>query len=373
MEMEAKIPPARPERLKSLDILRGFDMFWITGGEGLFHALAAATGWGLFNTVSQNLHHAKWEGFMAYDLIFPLFIFIMGVAIPYALMPRIEEGGSLRNIYKKIFRRFLLLVVFGIFYNQVWLQDWSNPRIASVLGQIGFAYLFAAIIFLKNNTFKGVLAWMLGILAGISVLQLWTPVPGYGAGELTQAGSINAYIDQLLLPGLLLDSTFDPEGLLNNVSAIGIALMGVFSGLILRKAEMDGKRKFFILVGLGGLLLILSYLVEPYYPVIKKAWTTSFNLRAGGFSFLLLSIAYLVVDVWKYDRWGFYFKVIGVNAITIYLGSSFIDFSFTSRAVLGGFLINLGDWAPVIISAGALALEWMVLVWMYRNKIFLKV
>ncbi|RPI41020.1 MAG: DUF5009 domain-containing protein, partial [Bacteroidetes bacterium] len=137
----------RHERLESLDILRGFDMFWITGGHTLVATLAAATGWVFLETIENQLHHVRWEGFHFYDLIFPLFIFMMGVAIPYALLSRLESGTPKRKLYGKAFRRFVLLVLFGIVYNQAWLPDWTNPRIASVLGQIGFAYFFAAVIF----------------------------------------------------------------------------------------------------------------------------------------------------------------------------------------------------------------------------------
>ena len=133
---------SRPDRLKSLDILRGFDMFWITGGSALVVTLSRATKWPFFEAIEIQMDHVAWNGFHFYDLIFPLFMFIMGVAIPYAFIPRLEAGTGKKALYRKILKRFIILVVFGIFYNQTFMPDWTNPRIASVLGQIGFDYFF---------------------------------------------------------------------------------------------------------------------------------------------------------------------------------------------------------------------------------------
>ena len=364
---------SKPERLKSLDILRGFDMFWITGGEGLVFALGAATGWSFMKTVEEQMHHVKWAGFHFYDLIFPLFIFIMGVAIPYALTSKIEKGIPKVDLYKKVFKRFILLVIFGILYNQAWLQNWSNPRIASVLGQIGFAYLFAAIIFINFPKLKSIIMWIIGILVAYALIQLFVPVPGFGAGNITPEGSFNAYFDQLFTPGRLIDETFDPEGIFNNISAIAIALMGVTAGFILRQKNYSPYLKFTVLLATGLVLVGLTTVLKDWYPIIKKAWTSTFNLQAGGLSFILLAVFYLVIDVWKINKWGFYFMVIGVNPITVYLGAAFINFNFTSEALFGGFALLLGDYGPVLISLGTIGLIWGGLYLLYKNKIFLKV
>jgi predicted acyltransferase len=363
----------KPERLHSLDVLRGFDMFWITGGEGLIHALGLATGWGIFKTLGDQLHHVKWAGFAAYDLIFPLFMFIVGVAIPYSLMTKIQKGTSSKLIYQRIIRRFIILFIFGIIYNQYWLNDWANPRIASVLGQIAFAYFIASIIFMQTQKLKYIIIWTTGILVGYGILQLFISIPGFGAGQLTPEGSINAWVDQHFLPGLLLDGTFDPEGILNNFSASAITLLGIIAGLILRKNDLTQYRKFMILLITGIVLSIISSLLKDHYPIIKKAWTSTYNLRAGGLSFMLLAVFYLIIDIWKIRKWSFYFKVIGVNAITVYMGTHIIDFEFTVKGLLGGLTMYMGNWGPVLISLSYLALVWVCLYALYKNKIFLKV
>ncbi|MFC2099181.1 DUF5009 domain-containing protein, partial [Bacteroidota bacterium] len=206
------------------------------------------------------------------------------------------------------------------------------------------------------------------------LIQNLIPVPGYGAGELTPEGSINAFLDQRITPGRLYGGTFDPEGVINNFSAVGITLMGTLAGLILRSNTIVNQfRKVIILAGLGTIFLILAYILRGWYPVIKSAWTSTFNLHAGGISLLLLSGFYLVVDVWKYKNWGFYFKVIGVNSITIYMGYRFIGFQGISDKLLGGLAIPMGDYGDLLITLGYLAIIWFCLYWLYKNKVFLRV
>jgi len=365
---------SKPDRLKSLDILRGFDMFWITGGSALIAALSRATNWTFFELMEKQMDHAVWEGFHFYDLIFPLFMFIMGVAIPYALVPKLQSGVSKTILYRKVLKRFVILVVFGIIYNQSFMPDWTHPRIASVLGQIGFAYFFAAIIFINTPSVRSVIIWIIGILVIYGAIQNFVPVPGYGAGILTVDGSINAYLDQRITPGVLYQGTYVPEGIVNNISAIGIALMGTLAGLILRsQSSLTEYKKFLLLVALGTSFLVLACILKSWYPIIKKAWTSTFNLHAGGISFLLLAGFYLVVDIWKFQKWGFYFMVIGVNSISIYMAYRFISFNGISENLLKGFSMHLGDFGDILISLGSLAIIWIGLYWLYRKKIFLRV
>lgn len=361
------------ERLRSLDILRGFDMFWITGGSGLVAALATATGWRWMGALEQQMHHVEWQGFRFYDLIFPLFIFIMGVAIPYAFLPRLESGVPLGKIYVKILRRFAILVIFGIFYNQTWLPDWSDPRIVSVLGQIGFAYLFGAIIFIHTRKLLPVVLWMAGILIVYGVLQNFIPVPGYGAGVLTEEGSMNAFLDQRITPGRLLEVVYDPLGIFNCISAITLSLMGIMAGLILRGSSPGRYGKVLILVLIGAGFIGAGLLLEGGYPVIKKAWTTTYNLVAGGISLVLMALFYLIVDVWQYRKWGFYFKVIGLNSITVYMAVAFISFRGISVNLFEGIAMHLGEWGGVLVSLGELAIIWTCLYLLYRNRIFLRI
>lgn len=372
MNTKEKSNPAS-ERLYSLDILRGFDMFWITGGAYLFVELANFTKWGFLEKFSHLLEHVEWAGFAPWDLIFPLFMFIAGVAIPYALIAKHEKGVPKSELYKKVTRRLIYLVVLGFVYNGFLRFEFDSMRYASVLGQIGFAYFFASLIVLNVKRFRSLIIWVAGILAGYAIIQLLIPVPGVGAGVLTPEGVINGYIDRMLLPGRLHGEIFDPEGILCIVSATGITLMGAIAGRILRNGDMGQYRKVIILAVTGLGLLLIGLILKNWYPVIKKAWTTTFNLYAGGISFMLLALFYLIADVWKYRKWGFYFKVIGMNSITIYLGVKVIDFRHTSDFIFGGLAQHLGSFGPVLAVVAYLAVVWLFLYYLYKKKIFLRV
>ncbi len=365
----------QPERLQSLDVLRGFDMFWIIGGGGLIIALAETFKWNWLEVIAGQLEHVKWAGFHFEDLIFPMFMFISGVAIPYAITAKVELGVKRSELFNKVVKRGIILVILGIVYNGALKNGFSNMRVASVLGQIGLGYLFAATIVLYTNSFKTRVAWLIGILSGIAILQLAVPVPGYGAGLLTPDGGINAWLDRLFLPGRLHGGTFDPEGLLCIVSAITVTLMGALAGSILRDGEPASNLKAAKLVIAGAALTTIALILSPFYPIIKAAWTVPFNLLTVGISLILLSLFYFAIDVkdWTKGIVSYkilFFKVIGMNSITIYLGASIIDFRKASSFFTGFMAEPLGGW---IVILGAIVLEWMVLYYLYKKKIFLRV
>ncbi len=361
------------ERLQSLDVLRGFDMFWIMGGGALLGALAKIADWNWLNSVAEQLHHVDWNGFHFYDLIFPLFMFISGVAIPYAIISKREKGVTKRSLTKKVFRRMILLVVFGLVYNGVLKNGFAEMRAASVLAQIGISYFFASLIVLYTDPITPGFCWLAGILAGIAILQLFVPGPGFGAGVITPEGSINAWIDQHFLPGRLIYGTYDPEGVLCIISATSVTLMGSFAGNILRRKGFTPERKALILMISGLSLVVLAVALSPVYPIIKKIWTVPFNLLTAGISFLLLSLFYFMIDVKGWKRGTFFFKVIGLNSITIYLGVRIINFYHTSEFLLGWLSKPAGDFGSVVIITGVIITEWLFLYYLYKNKIFLRV
>jgi len=363
------------DRLLSLDALRGFDMLWIIGAGALSIVLSKVTNWQWLDWWAAQQHHSHWDGFHFEDLIFPLFMFISGVAIPYAILRKLKKGIPKSALAKKIIRRGLILIVLGWVYNGIFQLQFSDPafRFASVLGQIGLAYLFAGLIVLYTRHYSFRLIWLAGILVGYAVIQLFVPVPGIGAGVLTPEGCINGYIDRMLLPGRLYGGTFDPEGLLSIVSATGITLMGALAGEVLRNKKWNGYQKVLLLTLSGIFGILLALILQPYYPIIKKAWTTTFNLFAGGISFLLLALFYLIIDVWRFRKWAFFFQVIGLNSITIYIGAYIIDFGHISKYFLGGLSRITGDWGNVIFWIGVITAEWLFLLYLYRKKIFLRV
>lgn len=371
--MTTKAQTEKKERLNSLDTLRGFDMLWIIGGGSFVGALAKATGWNWMAPIAEQMHHVSWAGFHFEDLIFPLFMFISGVAIPFALTSRLEKGTAKPVLHKKVTQRMILLVIFGLVYNGILKNGFSDIRFPSVLSQIGIAYFFAALIVINTTTIKTRIFWLAGILSGIAILQHIVPVPGFGAGVFTPEGSINAWIDQHFLPGKLIYGTYDPEGILCIVSAISVTLMGTFAGVVLRDKKNNPNKKTIILLVSGAALVVVALALSPVYPIIKKIWTVPFNLLTAGISFLLLAIFYYIIDVKSWNKWILFFKVIGLNSITIYLGTRVIDFSHTSEFLLNSFAALSGDYGNVLIVIGVIATEWAFLYYLYKNKIFLKV
>ena len=360
----------KKERLLSLDALRGFDMFWITGGGVLAMFIGKATG---FDWLTEQMEHVEWAGLHMYDLIFPLFMFISGVAIPYAIISKLEKNVPRKTLFAKVAKRMLVLVVLGLLYNGALAGDLTNIRFASVLGQIGIAYFFASVIVIYTNSFKSRLYWIGGMLAGYAILQLFVPVPEVGAGVLTPEGCINGFVDRMFLPGRLYGGTFDPEGLMCIISAAGITLMGSVAGHFLRKQELTDWMKISYLSLIGVALLVLGLILHPFYPMIKSCWTTTFNLAAGGISFLLMAFFYMVIDVLKYQKWSFYFRVIGMNSIFVYLFTQFVDIQSLAGFLFGWAPALMGEPGQFISLIGNLAVIWAVLYYMYRKQIFLRV
>jgi predicted acyltransferase len=370
-----KSKTTQTERLASLDVLRGFDMLWIIGGGSLIVALSNVTQWGWLQVIAEQMEHVKWDGFHFEDLIFPMFMFISGVAIPYAINSKVENGVNRSQLFRKVAKRGIILVLLGILYNGALEKGFSDLRFASVLGQIGLGYLFAATINLYTRTIKARVIWLVGILAGIATLQMAVPVPGYGAGLLSPEGGINAWIDRLFLPGKLYGGTFDPEGLLCIVSAVSVTLMGSLAGSVLRNGNSASQQKAGILLISGFVLITIGLLLSTFYPIIKAAWTVPFNLLTAGISSMLLSLFYFFIDVKKWTNGIisyklFFFKVIGMNSITIYLATRILNFNQFSRFFTGWLASPFGDW---IIILGGITLEWLFLYFLYKKKIFLRV
>lgn len=363
-------------RLYSLDALRGFDMFWITGGQKLVWALATVTGWPLFTWMNSQMHHVEWNGFAFYDMIFPLFLFLAGVSMPYSFAARMKRGDSRKRIYLHALKRMLVLVVLGMLVNRILELNPDNLRFASVLGRIGVAWFLAAVIVL-NADIRWQVAWFWGLLTAYCLLMLLVPVPGYGAGILTPEGNLAGFIDRLLLPGTMYTEFNEPEGILSTIPAVSTALLGVFAGHLLRmeRRGLTGTGKALILIGAGIVSLLVGLLWGTFFPINKSLWTSSFVLYAGGWSLMLLGVFFLVTDVWRIRKWAFFFVVIGMNSITIYvLQHRILRFDIIRDFFLKGIYdLSPSGLQPFISSLGYIAVVWLFLWFLYRKKIFLKV
>jgi len=371
-------PAPKSDRLLSLDALRGFDLFWIVGGHAIVVALFKLTEWGWLGAIDAQLKHVDWNGFQAYDLIFPLFLFMAGVSTPYSLTRRLTEGAR-SEVCRKIVQRGLILVLLGVVYNNgLQWKGLENMRFGSVLGRIGLAGMFAQLIFAFNfETPKRLWYWLVGILLGYWAIMAFGHAPGFAAGDLTMEGNFASYVDRLLLPGKLHKKIHDPEGLLAMVPAIGNALLGILAGLWLRRSseEASGDRKAAGLAVAGLALLAVGGLWSFVFPLNKHLWTSSFVLWTCGWGSLLLAFFYWTIDVRGWLRaFGAFFAVIGMNSVLIYMSGKFLSYDYTARALFGGFASAVPPAVgSLILAVGVFAVEWTLFWFLKRQKIFLKV
>ena len=371
-------PAPKSERLLSLDALRGFDLFWIIGGHEIIVALLALTGWGWLAAVNTQLGHVPWNGFHFEDLIFPLFLFMAGVSTPYSLTRRLTEGAR-GEVCRKIVLRGLVLVLLGVIYNNgLQWKGLENMRLGSVLGRIGLAGMFAQLIFAFNfETPKRLWYWLAGVLLGYWAVMSFGHAPGFAAGDLSMEGNFASYVDRLLLPGKLHKGIHDPEGLLAILPAIGNALMGIQTGLWLRRSstEVSGDQKAAGLILAGLALLAGGYIWDLVFPINKNLWTSSFVLWTCGWSSLLLGAFYWFIDVRGWLRhFGAFFAVVGMNSVLIYMSGRFISFGYTSDALFGGIAKQLPTlWGALLLTVGVFMVKWTLLWFLKRQKLFLKV
>ncbi len=369
--MSEKAVAAGSGRVVSIDALRGFDMFWITGGGGIVVALLSLFHGPLAETLLLQTEHSAWNGFTYWDLIFPLFMFIVGVSLPFAISRRLERGDDRAGLYKHILRRFLTLMILGFVYNGLLNLDLANMRWAGVLQRISLGYLFAALI-LMNTRVRGQAVWAAAILLAYWAIMKLVPVPGYGAGVLTPEGNLCAWIDSHFLPGRFCCYTYgDNEGILSTLPAISTTLLGVLAGHWLRGgAAPTTKAARLALAGVASLVLALIW--NLVFPINKLIWSSSYVLFAGGWSLLLLSLFYWVIDVKGWKKWAFPFVVIGLNPITIYVAGALFDFGTIVNIFVHGFIDSLGSLKPLVWVVCEFAVKWLFLYFLYTRKIFLK-
>ncbi len=365
----------KSQRLYSLDALRGFDMFWIMGAEEIFHDLAEITNTPFWNAMSQQFNHPAWNGFTFYDLIFPLFLFLAGVATPYSIGKQIEKGYSRKSLLFRVIKRGLILVILGVIYNNgLQILPLDEIRIPSVLGRIGLAYMFANIIYLYTKQ-RGQLIWFLSLLIGYWFLLLFNSAPGYPIGTLSMEGNFVSYLDSLIIPGKLYLGIHDPEALIATIPAISTGLLGIYTGNLL-KNTLDGKKKqtALKLVIIGFILIILAQIWNMFFPINKNLWTSSFVLQCGGISMILMAVFYYIIDILGYRKWAFFFKIIGMNSILIYMSGGFINWHYTTSALFKWLGQLVGEpYNAVVLVFCLLAVQWAFLYVLYKNKIFLRV
>jgi predicted acyltransferase len=364
-------------RMTSLDVFRGLT---IAG-------MILVNNPGTWDAIYSPLEHSKWDGLTPTDLVFPFFLFIVGVSITLALARRAEGGGSKRDLYVKIVRRTLIILALGLVLSAFPYNDPATLRIPGVLQRIAVCYLFAAVIFLNTR-------WRAqAVVAAALLLLYWAamkliPVPGFGAGDLSMAGNLAAYVDRGVFGRHTWKPLYDPEGLLSTIPAIATTLCGVLTGHLLRsrRAPLEKVAAMFFA---GAICLVVGWAWNFWFPVNKALWTSSYVVLTAGMALHLLAACYWLVDVKGYERWAKPFIVFGTNALAVYFLSEFAVLlaslvKFTrpdgSRSDVLGMIYEklFASWlAPV--NASLLFAVCTVLVWLgvmsllYRKRIFIRV
>ena len=369
----------KQKRLQSLDALRGFDMLFIMGGAAIVKAFYILIPNGLFETLAKSMEHPQWNGLSHHDTIFPLFLFIAGISFPFSFANHIEKGNSQFSIYKTVIRRGIILTIMGILYNGFFNLDFANMRIASVLARIGLAWMIGALIYM-NTGLKARIILVASILVGYWLLIGFISAPDAPAGTdpLSMQGSLVGYIDRLFLPGILLSGGIhDPEGILGLIPSTATALIGMLTGDYIRKQKegLTPSKKVIKMILYGISLIIIGYLWDIVFPINKNLWSSSFVCVVGGYSLIMFSIFYYIIDVRNHRRWSFFFVVIGMNSITIYWAQLIMKYRHDiPDFFLGGITKMLPLTAqPLINAVGYMFTCWLFLYFLYRQKIFLKI
>jgi predicted acyltransferase len=398
MPAAERTPTAPPQRLVSVDALRGFDMFWIVGGAEVVQAFAHWAGFRYAGELDDQLEHVAWEGFHFEDLIFPLFLFLVGVAIPLSLGKLTGPGVSRPAAHWRIFRRTVVLFALGLVYYNFLQFDFANQRYVGVLQRIAVCYGITALIALHTGVRTQVVL-VAAILAGYWALLTYVPAPGGTAGDLSPEGNLAGYLDRHFLPGKIFKDYYgfgDNEGYLSTIPAIATTLIGVPAGRWLKTPRPVAVKALALAVA-GAACLAGGYYWGQTFPIIKILWTSSFVLVAAGWSLLLLALFHLVIDGLGLKRWAYFFVVIGSNAILAYfvhrvlenkgVGQGLADFFFgglykmPTPEWLGGLLGSIfsllrfqpaGPFLPVAHVLGGFALLWVFLWWLHRNRLYLR-
>ena len=351
-------------------------MLFIMGGAGLLAALAQWMPCDLTETLAEQMSHVEWDGLRHHDTIFPLFLFIAGISFPFSLQKQLEKGKSMTSIYLKIVRRGLMLVLLGMVYGGLLNFNFDTQRIPSVLGRIGLAWMFAALIF----TATGRKLWPKVAVVPVILIAYWlvsafvhAPDVSPSVEPLTREGNIACYIDRTLLGAHCYRPDYDPEGLFSTIPAICTAMLGMLTGLFVQRSKPTSRTALALLVA-GIVFALAGAAWNVIYPINKALWSSSFVLAVAGYSLVMFALFYYVIEVLGWRKWSLFFTVIGMNSITIYLGQRFINFSYTSERLFSGLVKLMPDNSQAFFTQLAyIAVCWLFLYFLYRKRVFLKV
>jgi predicted acyltransferase len=373
---------AAATRFVSLDVFRGLT---IAG-------MILVNNPGSWASIYWPLDHAEWNGWTPTDLIFPFFLFIVGVSMTLSFSRRMERGATRGSLARHVAVRSLGIFAIGLFLNVFPRFHFSTMRIPGVLQRIAVCYLCAGLIYLATGLEKGH-RWQIAIaavlLVGYWAAMTYIPVPGYGAGHLDPESNLGAWLDRLVMHGHLWSQskTWDPEGIMSTFPAIATPLLGALVGDWLRRQRLS-QRVALQLFGMGVVVLAVGRALHPLFPINKKLWTSTFVLFTAGFAMVLLALCYWLIDVKRWRRWTPPLLVFGTNALAIFVLSDIIAILSTRfrHQLADGRLITwhslfynkffvpyANPYNASLLFAVFFVLLCLALMWpLYRKRIFIK-
>lgn len=359
------------KRLLSLDAFRGFTIA----------AMIMVNNPGSWSHIYGPLRHARWNGLTPTDLVFPFFLFIVGVSIALAYTKLRQKNVSAGKMHLKILFRTIKIFGVGLLLNFIHHFSFSEIRYAGVLQRIAIVFLISSLLFLHSR-------WILQLIIGAGLLIIYwmvmtlIPTPGYQSAMLEPGINLAAWVDEMFLPGKMWQGTWDPEGILSTIPAIGTCIIGMLTGrLILDEAsQMRKMKRVFIL---GFLAIILGYMWSRIFPVNKNLWTSSYVLVTGGMAMMMMAILMLLIDKLQYKKLAFIGIVFGVNAITVYVLANLLALLFYSLPIadagLNEHFVRLADhsflshkFLSLLYAMMFIAVNFIPAYWLYRKKIFIK-
>ena len=358
-------------RLLSIDALRGFDMLMIIFLDRFFYSLNEGANNEFTRFLATQFEHPKWFGFHIYDIVMPLFLFVVGVVIPFSLETRVSQLDNRFKLYPHLIKRFVILFILGwiVQGNLLYLDIDKFQIFSNTLQAIAVGYLFSCIAYIHLNKKMRYLLFVACLLIYALLLE-FSNVPGIGRSELLPDKNIALYIDHSIFGKF--DDGNQYTWLLTGFGFIATTLSGLFAGEILRtKIPRERIALKLAMIGVAGIALAL--ILNFWHPIVKKIWDSSFVLLSSGICFLLLALFYWIIDVKGYIKWSFPLKVIGINAITAYVLSHIINFPEVSQYLLFGFEQYFGPYYNAFITIGGFSILYLLLWYMNKNKTYIKI
>ena len=361
----------KTERILSIDVMRGINMFVLIFLAAFFHALTKACPCGWMTAIDTQFTHYKGFGLYAYDLVFPTFLFMAGCSWPFSLASQQAKGATTRQIVFKIAKRLALLIFVGMLISGLPTFDFMKIRFNSILGQIGAGWALMALttLFLPRKWWMVAVGLLLAY--GLSFVIYGAIANPAGVSPWKMGRNIISAVDKWMFPA----HPGKYEGYFHNFGCACSAFVGFGAGLLLKAKEILPKQKVLLMAGFGTALGALGGLLwwTGLCPLSKAQWNPSYILVAGGIDLLALAALFVIIDIWKVKFWTPLFVVIGANALFAYVIRHFIDFDSAAHKLLCGVDAALPTcWTPVLDRLGAFAILWLLLFYMYRNRIFVR-